>query len=110
MLLAVLRLRLRAFRRSAHLGGDAGDLQCASPRAPQSGRHACRVPPRSAANHAKTGVTSARFEAALVYAHRVHQNQRRKGTGIPYIAHILGVTALAMEYGATEDEAIGALL
>lgn len=46
----------------------------------------------------------------MVYAHQVHQNQRRKGTGIPYIAHILGVAALAMEYGATEDEAIAALL
>ena len=46
----------------------------------------------------------------MVYAHQVHQNQRRKGTGIPYIAHILGVAALAMEYGANEDEAIGALL
>lgn len=55
-------------------------------------------------------MTTARFESALVYAHQVHQSQRRKGTGIPYIAHILGVAALAMEYGATEDEAIGALL
>jgi (p)ppGpp synthase/HD superfamily hydrolase len=55
-------------------------------------------------------LTTARFESALVYAHQVHQNQRRKGTGIPYIAHILGVAALAMEYGASEDEAIGALL
>jgi (p)ppGpp synthase/HD superfamily hydrolase len=55
-------------------------------------------------------LTTARLEAALAYAHQVHQHQRRKGTGIPYIAHILGVTALAIEYGATEDEAIGALL
>jgi (p)ppGpp synthase/HD superfamily hydrolase len=55
-------------------------------------------------------LTSVRFESALVYAHQVHQHQRRKGTGIPYIAHILGVAALAMEYGAGEDEAIGALL
>jgi GTP pyrophosphokinase len=54
--------------------------------------------------------TTGRFEAAMVYAHHVHQNQRRKGTGIPYIAHILGVAALAIEYGANEDEAIGALL
>ncbi|MGE0865294.1 MAG: HD domain-containing protein [Vicinamibacterales bacterium] len=51
-----------------------------------------------------------RFESALVYANRVHQGQRRKGTGIPYMAHILGVTAIALEYGADEDEAIGALL
>ena len=54
--------------------------------------------------------TTARFETAMVYAHQVHRNQRRKGTGIPYIAHVLGVTAIAIEYGATEDEAIGALL
>src|SRR5688500_12203044 len=55
-------------------------------------------------------LTTARFESALLYAHQVHQGQRRKGTGIPYIAHILGVAAIAMEYGADEDEAIGALL
>jgi GTP pyrophosphokinase len=55
-------------------------------------------------------MTSARFEDALVYAHKVHQGQIRKSTGIPYVAHILGVAAIAMEYGATEDEAIGALL
>ena len=34
----------------------------------------------------------------------------RKKTGIPYIAHILGVAAIALEYGANESEAIGALL
>ena len=46
----------------------------------------------------------------MLFAHQVHKGQRRKGTGIPYIAHVLGVAAIAMEYGATEDEAIGALL
>jgi (p)ppGpp synthase/HD superfamily hydrolase len=55
-------------------------------------------------------MTTARFEDALVYAHKVHQGQVRKSTGIPYVAHILGVAAIAMEYGANEDEAIGALL
>jgi (p)ppGpp synthase/HD superfamily hydrolase len=54
--------------------------------------------------------TTARFASALTYAHDVHQGQRRKGSGIPYIAHVLGVAAIAMEYGADEDEAIGALL
>jgi (p)ppGpp synthase/HD superfamily hydrolase len=34
----------------------------------------------------------------------------RKKTKIPYIAHILGVSAIAMEYGANETEAIAALL
>ena len=46
----------------------------------------------------------------MTYANDIHHGQFRKGTGIPYIAHVLGVAAIAMEYGAGEDEAIGALL
>jgi len=53
---------------------------------------------------------SEKFQEALVYATRAHGDQMRKKTGIPFIAHILGVTAIAMEYGANETEAIGALL
>ena len=53
---------------------------------------------------------SRQFEKALVYATRAHGDQTRKKTGIPYIAHILGVTAIAMEYGANETEAIAALV
>ncbi len=53
---------------------------------------------------------SEKFEEALIYATRAHGNQTRKKTGIPYVAHILGVTAIALEYGANETEAIGALL
>ena len=48
--------------------------------------------------------TTDRFASAMAYAYQVHSGQRRKGTGIPYIAHILGVTAIAMEYGADEDQ------
>jgi (p)ppGpp synthase/HD superfamily hydrolase len=54
--------------------------------------------------------TTDRFAAAMAYAYQVHHGQLRKGTGIPYIAHILGVAALALEYGADEEEAIAALL
>lgn len=53
---------------------------------------------------------SEKFEEALVYATQAHAGQRRKKTGIPYIGHILGVTAIAFDYGANETEAIGALL
>jgi (p)ppGpp synthase/HD superfamily hydrolase len=53
---------------------------------------------------------SRQFEKALTYATRIHGGQRRKKTRIPYIAHILGVAAIAMEYGADETEAIAALL
>jgi GTP pyrophosphokinase len=51
-----------------------------------------------------------RFDQALQYAVLVHAHQIRKGSGVPYISHLLGVTSIALEYGANEDEAIGALL
>ena len=51
-----------------------------------------------------------RFSEALTFAASVHADQPRKGTQIPYIAHILGVASLALESGADEDEAIAALL
>ncbi|MCD4672535.1 MAG: hypothetical protein K8R77_07725 [Anaerolineaceae bacterium] len=46
-----------------------------------------------------------RFAEALVYANELHREQVRKGSGEPYIAHLLGVTSLALEHGASEDEA-----
>ncbi|MEJ7763302.1 MAG: HD domain-containing protein [Thermomicrobiales bacterium] len=51
-----------------------------------------------------------RFDDALVYARQLHAGQIRKGTTIPYVAHLLGVTAIVLEHGGTEDEAIAALL
>ena len=53
---------------------------------------------------------SAHFGAALAYATELHASQKRKGTSIPYIAHLLGVASLAFECGADEDQAIAALL
>ncbi|NEP63181.1 MAG: HD domain-containing protein, partial [Symploca sp. SIO2G7] len=55
-------------------------------------------------------VLSERFANALSYAHQLHVHQVRKGSGIPYIAHLLSVAALVLEDGGTEDEAIAALL
>ncbi len=51
-----------------------------------------------------------RFEEALVYAARTHSEQLRKAGEIPYISHLLAVTAIVLEHGGNEDEAIGALL
>ena len=51
-----------------------------------------------------------RFEEALLFACRLHAGQRRKGKEVPYIAHLLGVSSLVLEHGASEDEAIAALL
>jgi GTP pyrophosphokinase len=53
---------------------------------------------------------SERFEEALVWACQLHRSQRRKGTPVPYVAHLLGVTSIVLQYGGDEDEAIAALL
>src|SRR5262249_13779262 len=55
-------------------------------------------------------ILSPRFDDALRYAAIVHAGQRREGTRIPYLAHLLGVASIALEYGADETETIGALL
>jgi (p)ppGpp synthase/HD superfamily hydrolase len=51
-----------------------------------------------------------RFDRALHLASDHHRRQLRRGTEIPYVSHLLGVTALALEMGGSEDEAIAALL
>jgi (p)ppGpp synthase/HD superfamily hydrolase len=51
-----------------------------------------------------------RFEQALLYAARLHATQIRKGSGVPYISHLMAVAGLALENGGGEDEAISALL
>lgn len=51
-----------------------------------------------------------RFERALVYAHRVHAGQERKGSGTPYIGHLLEVCGLVVAGGGDEDQQIAALL
>ena|SRR5947209_7579740 len=53
---------------------------------------------------------SPRFEEALLYTTRLHAGQTRKGSAIPYISHLLAVTAIVLEHGGSEDEAIAALL
>src|SRR5215471_10833337 len=53
---------------------------------------------------------SVRFTDALSYACDLHRRQARKGTQVPYVAHLLAVASLALEHGATEDETIAALL
>jgi (p)ppGpp synthase/HD superfamily hydrolase len=53
---------------------------------------------------------SNRFTQALIFATELHAKQTRKGTTIPYIAHLMAVCSLALEHGASEDEAIAALL
>ena len=53
---------------------------------------------------------SPRYEAALVMATQLHASQKRKGTSIPYVSHLLAVSSLVLEHGGSEDQAIAALL
>ncbi len=53
-----------------------------------------------------------RFSAALTVAAELHAGQWRKNQErkIPYLAHLMAVTALVLEHGGDEDAAIAALL
>ncbi len=55
-------------------------------------------------------ILSKKFDEALVYAVDLHRQQPRKGTGVPYVSHLLSVAALVLEHGGTEEQAIAALL
>ena len=51
-----------------------------------------------------------RFLRAFEFAAEKHAGQTRKASTIPYIAHLMGVASLALEFGGDEDLAIAALL
>ena len=51
-----------------------------------------------------------RYQEALAYSSKLHKDQVRKGKNTPYIAHLLSVSALVLEAGGDEDQAIAALL
>ena len=51
-----------------------------------------------------------RFSEAFNYAFKLHYYQNRKGTRVPYVAHLMSVAALVLENGGDEDQAIAGLL
>jgi (p)ppGpp synthase/HD superfamily hydrolase len=53
---------------------------------------------------------SENFDHALVYASQLHREQVRKGSGIPYLAHLLSVSTRVLVAGGSEDQAIAGLL
>ena len=56
------------------------------------------------------GPLSERFDEALAYAASHHRKQLRKGSRVPYMSHLMSVSALVLEHGGGEDQAIAALL
>jgi GTP pyrophosphokinase len=61
-------------------------------------------------SYTDTPLLTPRFDEALHVALRHHERQLRKGTAVPYAAHLLAVASLALEMHGDEDEAIAALL
>ena len=53
---------------------------------------------------------SQRYGDALLWAEQLHRDQRRKGKPVPYISHLISVSALVWEDGGNEDQAIAGLL
>jgi len=57
-----------------------------------------------------TDAYSDRYDQALVWASQLHRGQFRKGKPVPYISHLISVSALVWEDAGSEDQAIAALL
>lgn len=53
---------------------------------------------------------SSKFSEAFDYVNRLHKDQRRKGTDIPYVSHLIRTAGFVLEFGGTEEAAIAALL
>ncbi len=55
-------------------------------------------------------MNSKRLQEAFTYASDLHADQKKKGTNIPYLSHLLGVASIVLVYEGDEDETIAALL
>lgn len=53
---------------------------------------------------------STRIVDAFAFAHEIHAEHTRKGSGVPYITHVMAVAAIVGEHGGDEDTFIAALL
>jgi len=51
-----------------------------------------------------------KLDLAFSYAHEVHDGQFKKGTSVPYLGHLMGVSSIVLGDGGSEDEAVAALL
>ncbi len=68
-----------------------------------------RTKPAAAAKQ-KSVKLGPRFLRAFQFAAEKHAGQMRKASSTPYIAHLMGVASLVLEFGGDEELAIAALL
>ena len=69
-----------------------------------------RAKPTKALAKQKSVRLGPRFLRAFNFAAEKHAGQTRKASTIPYIAHLMGVASLVLEFGGDEDLVIAALL
>lgn len=55
-------------------------------------------------------ITSPRYAEALGWAEQLHRHQSRHGKAVPFLSHVISVSALVWEDGGNEDQAIAGLL
>jgi (p)ppGpp synthase/HD superfamily hydrolase len=67
-------------------------------------------PAKASAVKLKSVKLGPRFLRAFRFAAEKHAGQTRKASSTPYIAHLMGVASLVLEFGGDEDLAIAALL
>lgn len=53
---------------------------------------------------------SSRVVDAFTFAFDLHKTQKRKGAGVPYVTHLMAVSATVGGHGGTEDQVIAGLL
>lgn len=68
------------------------------------------IPSLSERAAAGSGPLSTRYDEAVAFAAEHHRAQLRKGSMIPYLSHLMSVSALVLEGGGSEDAAIAGLL
>ena len=78
-----------------------------APKLTQAARPAAPKPPTHRGGTHTLGV---RFLNALSFSTKLHALQTRKGSRIPYVAHLLAVASTTIEAGGSEDQVIAALL
>ena len=61
-------------------------------------------------NDSKPLAYSQRYTDALGWAAELHRHQQRKGKDVPYLSHLVAVSALIWEDGGDEEQAIAGLL
>ncbi len=67
-------------------------------------------PAKESAGERKPIKLGRRFRRAFLFAAEKHAKQARKASTIPYLAHLMGVSSLVLEFGGDEDMAVAALL